>query len=203
MAVLDTKLHIKMDNATQECSIYTVESDGTPTGGIAWPVKVNGANGFIGLFPGDKAGPYPTLLPYKRDGVLYTVQSQVVNNLMVTIVQTAHQTITVTCCGVEYTESFIAPRGSDYTASITAAEGYTAGTLSSKTGVINSSVTITATSAVVIMCTITIKQPANGNIEALYNGVTYSSSFTVPYGSSVTFTCTPNSGYQFTSFTVT
>lgn len=52
MAVLDTKLHIKMDNATQECSIYTVESDGTPTGGIAWPVKVNGANGFIGLSQG-------------------------------------------------------------------------------------------------------------------------------------------------------
>lgn len=66
-------------------------------------------------------------------------------------------------------------------------KGILQGLSSSKTGVINSSVTITATSAVVIMCTITIKQPANGNIEALYNGVTYSSSFTVPYGSSVTF----------------
>lgn len=50
-------------------------------------------------------------------------------------------------------------------------------------------------------CTVTIVQPANGKITATCNGITYSTSFVVPYGARVTFTCTPNSGYTFVSFT--
>nr|DAY12440.1 MAG TPA: hypothetical protein [Caudoviricetes sp.] len=51
------------------------------------------------------------------------------------------------------------------------------------------------------MRTVKINQPANGSISALYNGVTYKSSFDVPDGAEVSFSCTPNSGYQFVTFT--
>lgn len=50
------------------------------------------------------------------------------------------------------------------------------------------------------MCTVTIVQPENGRITANCNGITYSTSFVVPYGARVNFICTPNSGYAFVSF---
>lgn len=51
------------------------------------------------------------------------------------------------------------------------------------------------------MVTVTIVQPTNGSIKATYDGVDYTSTFQCPKGSTVTFTCTPNSGYTFSTFT--
>lgn len=202
MAVLDTKLHIKKNNVTQECSIYTSESDGTPINGAVWPVKVNGTSGFIGLYPGDKAGPFPTLLPYKLNGVNYTVQSQVVNMFAVTIAQSSNQTISVTCNGEIHTDSFIAPVGAAWTADIKADIGYNAGALTASSGIVTGDITISATAAIIKTYLVTINQPANGSVTASYNGIVYNTNFMVPHGASVTFTCAPNSGYRFISFTV-
>lgn len=122
---------------------------------------------------------------------------------IVTVSQSDHQTISVMCNGATYTESFIAPIGSSWTATITAEAGYNVGTLTTSSGVITGDITISATAAVIKTYLVTINQPANGSITASYNGITYNANFTVPHGANVTFTCTPNSGYKFTSFSVT
>lgn len=117
MAVLDTKLHVKKDGVTHECTIYTTASEATPTGGAVWEVKIYNAGGgettgYIGLYPGENAGPYPAALPRKQDGIIYTVQSQVVNMVTVTIIQPDHGVITVTVDGVSHTSTFDTPYGS-------------------------------------------------------------------------------------------
>lgn len=49
---------------------------------------------------------------------------------------------------------------------------------------------------------VALLQPDNGSISASYGGVTYTSSFDVPDGAEVSFSCTPDSGYQFVTFTM-
>lgn len=65
----------------------------------------------------------------------------------VNITQSANQTITVVCGGTTYTSTFKAEKGSVYTVSITADKGYTAGTLSTTGGTLNSDVYIMASEA--------------------------------------------------------
>lgn len=69
-------------------------------------------------------------------------------NYTITITQSDNQTITVTAGGVAHTETFTAPKGTDYTVSIQAADGYTAGTLSTTGGTLDMDIIISATPAV-------------------------------------------------------
>ena len=60
--------------------------------------------------------------------------------------------------------------------------------------------TVTGTTAAIPQ-TITITQPSNGIIKVRYNGTDYTSSFSVPYNSTITITATPNTGYELNSLT--
>lgn len=65
-----------------------------------------------------------------------------------TIVQSPHQTITVTTAdGVEHTETFSIKYGTSWTASLKADAGYIAGTLSATSGIAYGATTVSATSA--------------------------------------------------------
>ena len=66
------------------------------------------------------------------------------------IIQSAHQTITVTANGNKYTNDVALPYGTTYTVSITADTGYTAGELNKTGGTITGDETINATPAVKI-----------------------------------------------------
>lgn len=120
----------------------------------------------------------------------------------VTIVQSANQTITVICNGNSYTSTFTAKAGSTYTASISASTGYNAGTLSSTSGTLTDSITISATAATLKTYTYTINQPTGGTITVTVDGVAHTSTFTVQHGKTASNKCTPNSGYTFKTFTL-
>lgn len=70
------------------------------------------------------------------------------NQFFVNIRQSEHQIITVTTDdGVEHTEGFYAPYGTKYTAVVVADTGYNPGVLSSVSGTVTGTFTISATSA--------------------------------------------------------
>lgn len=115
---------------------------------------------------------------------------------IVNIDQSLNQIIKVICNGKKYTNTFTAPYGSTYTATITPAEGYNAGKLSSASGTIKSNVTISATAATIKTFTVTITQSANQTIKVVCNGQTHTSTFTAPYGSSYTVFIEPDVGYN-------
>lgn len=115
---------------------------------------------------------------------------------IVDIDQSLNQIIKVICNGKKYTNTFTAPYGSTYTATITPAEGYNAGTISSESGIITKNITISATPAIIKQFTVTINQTEHQTIKVICNGETYTNTFTAPYGSTYTATVTPNTGYN-------
>lgn len=115
---------------------------------------------------------------------------------IVNIDQSLNQIIKVICNGKKYTNTFTAPYGSTYTATITPAEGYNAGKLLSASGTIKSNVTISATAATIKTFTVTITQSANQTIKVVCNGQTHTSTFTASYGSSYTVFIEPDVGYN-------
>ena len=111
----------------------------------------------------------------------------------VIIAQTANQTITVRLNNTtNYTSSFNANYGDTYTVTITPNEGYIAGTPTQTSGTIIGNITISATAATIIKCTITVTQPENGRIEV--NGQT-GTSFAINYGTSTKVEAIADSGY--------
>lgn len=122
--------------------------------------------------------------------------------VIVTIVQSANQTITVICNGNSYTSTFTAEAGSTYTASISASTGYNAGTLSSTSGTLTDNITISATAATLKTYTYKINKPTGGTITVTVDGVAHTSTFTVQHGKTASNLCTPNSGYTFKTFTL-
>ena len=111
---------------------------------------------------------------------------------LVTIQQSANQTISVVCNGNIYTSNFTANYGDTYTATIKANEGYNAGQLSTTSGTITGPLTISATAASIVLCTLTVTQPDNGRIEV--NGQV-GTSFALNYGTNVKLEAIANDGY--------
>lgn len=113
---------------------------------------------------------------------------------MVTIVQSAHQTITVTCNGTNYTSNFTANYGDKWTATILASSGYKPGTLSATSGTIYGAVTISATAATIIQYKVTLKTVENGYWQL--QGVNKNAgSYAYNSGTNVKVECFANSGY--------
>ncbi len=103
------------------------------------------------------------------NGILYTdtvitATAATAKQYTVTIVQTEHQTITVTAGGKKYTKTTQLPYDMKYTVSIQAEKGYTAGTLSFSSGIITGDIEILATGATLNSYTVTIKQSENQTI---------------------------------------
>lgn len=68
----------------------------------------------------------------------------------ITIVQSAHQTITVSALGKSYTETVTLPVNTEYTVAIAAEDNFVAGTLSTTGGTLLKSITVSATEAQLI-----------------------------------------------------
>ena len=113
-----------------------------------------------------------------------------------TITQSGNQTIKVVADGKTYTSSFTVPYGTRWTASVSPNTGYNAGSLNSTSGVVSADVSVYASNATKKVFTVTIKQSANQTIKVVADGKTYTSSFTVPYGTRWTASVSPNTGYN-------
>lgn len=128
---------------------------------------------------------------------ILVVKADVTRIYRLNINQVPNQTIVVTYNGVDFTESFDLPDGSEYTVRLIPDTGYDAGTLNITGGTINGEdVNITATAAKKKKFTVTITQSANQTIHVTHNGVDKTSTFTAEYGDEIDISITPNTGYN-------
>lgn len=183
---------------TVTCGGTAHTSTFTATHGQTYIVKVTPATGYNAGTPSVSSGTI-------TGNLTVTATAATIKTYTVTINQTANQTITVKVGSVSYTQSFTVNHGTEYTASIVADTGYTAGILSSTSGTVTSNITIQATAATIKMHVVTVEKPNNGSIVAVYNNNTYTAPvvFAAMDKSTVTFTCTPNDSYKFSTFTTT
>lgn len=207
MAELTNKLHVKSGSTVYDCTCYTTTDEATPktiSNGNYWEIKNNNTVCYLGLVPSASAGKtgFDTPLKVKKNNTEYIVQAKVVNYFTVTITQSANQTITVTCGGKDYTSTFSALAGSQYTVKVTPNTGYTAGTPNVTSGYVNSNISISATAATKATYVFTINKTSNQTITVTYGGTTYKSTasanttFTATYGEKWTATIAGAMGYN-------
>ena len=91
------------------------------------------------------------------------------------------------------------PYGTTYTITYTGNTGYNGG--ATKTGTVTAATTVTHNAATIKVLKVIITKPEHGNIYATYEGKNYWGELNVNYGSTVTFTCTPDSGYTLKNWT--
>ncbi len=128
---------------------------------------------------------------------ILVVKADVTRIYRLNITQVPNQTIVVTYNGVDFTESFDLPDGSEYTVRLIPDTGYDAGTLNITSGTINGEdVDITATAAKKKKFTVTIIQSANQTIHIMHKGVDKTSTFTAEYEDEIDISITPNTGYN-------
>lgn len=203
MAELTNKFHVKSGDTIHECICYTLQDEATPktvqgATGSAWEIKNNDVTCYLGLWPvtATNTSEYSTPLTIKKNNVEYYVQTKVLNYFTVTITQSEHQTIKVTCGGQEHTSTFQALAGSQYTVTVTPETGYVAGAPSSQSGYVNSNLTISSSPASKNQYLITIQQSANQTITVRVNNTTdYTSNFTANHGDTYTASIKANEGY--------
>ena len=207
MAELTNKLHVKSGSTVYDCTCYTTTDEATPktvSNGSYWEIKNNNTVCYLGLVPSASAGKtgFDTPLKVKKNSTEYIVQTKVVNYFTVTITQSANQTITVTCGGKNYTSTFSALAGSQYTVKVTPNTGYTAGTPNVTSGYVNSNISISASAATKATYVFTINKTSNQTITVTYGGTTYKSTasanttFTATYGEKWTATIAGATGYN-------
>ena len=207
MAELTNKLHVKSGSTVYDCTCYTTTDEATPktvSNGTYWEIKNNNTVCYLGLVPSASAGKtgFDTPLKVKKNNTEYIVQTKVVNYFTVTITQSANQTITVTCGGKNYTSTFSALAGSQYTVKVTPNTGYTAGTPNTTSGYVNSNISISASAATKATYVFTINKTSNQTITVTYGGTTYKSTasanttFTATYGEKWTATIAGATGYN-------
>lgn len=135
--------------------------------------------------------------------------SFVINIYTVNITQpAANGTITVTSAGENHTSNFTVTHGTTITIVATPNTGYDFKSLlvngnsftSGNSIVVTDNVTVSgSTSANSYLVTIT--QPANGTISAVYNNITHTSNFYAEYGSTVRVSISANTGYHVNDIT--
>ena len=91
------------------------------------------------------------------------------------------------------------PYGTTYTITYTGNTGYNGG--ATKTGTVTAATTVTHNAATIKVLKVIISKPEHGSIYATYEGTNYWGELNVNYGSTVTFTCTPDSGYTLKNWT--
>ena len=91
------------------------------------------------------------------------------------------------------------PYGTTYTITYTGNTGYNGG--ATKTGTVTAATTVTHNAATIKVLKVIISKPGHGSIYATYEGTNYWGELNVNYGSTVTFTCTPDSGYTLKNWT--
>ena len=211
MAILANKFHIKQNDTIYECNCYTLSSEATPVSGDFWEIKNNGVTCYLGLQIAGKTN-YDTPLNIKKNDIVYSVQTQVVNIRQVIITQSEHQIITVICNGKEYTSDFVANVGDLFTVKVTPEVGYLAGTPNVSSGNIpvgETGYVIYASPATNNKYQVTILQDDNNQkIVVICNGINYIDSFQADYGATGNVIISSSKGYiagtpNITSFTLT
>lgn len=169
------------------CNGTTYTSSFQALAGSSYTVTVIPETGYTAGSPSSSSG-------YVNSDLTITASPASKASYLVTIVQSAHQTITVTCNGTNYTSNFTANYGDKWTATILASSGYRPGTLSATSGTITGAVTISATAATVIQYRVTLKPVENGYWQL--QGVNKDAgSYAYNSGTSVKVECFANSGY--------
>lgn len=169
------------------CNGNTYTSDFQALAGSSYTVTVIPETGYTAGSPSSSSG-------YVNSDLTITASPASKASYLVTIVQSAHQTITVTCNGTNYTSNFTANHGDKWTATILASSGYKPGALSATSGTITGAVTISATAATVIQYKVTLKTVENGYWQL--QGVNKDAgSYAYNSGTSVKVECFANSGY--------
>lgn len=132
----------------------------------------------------------------------YTFTITQSDNQTINVANTTLPTLNGDAVTNTYTTSFTAYWGDSWTASISASEGYNAGTLSQESGTITEAVALTATAATLNAFTVTIKPTTNQTIKVAFsNGHEYSSNTTSdvvctePPGTTFTVSVEPADGY--------
>lgn len=165
MALYKKKLHIRKDGVVTDINLWTEKNEvGSPALAIRHDDKVVYAK--LGAVDDALA----SALRVRKDGIVYAALKN--RWVMINIVQSANQTITVTAGEKTYTESFSVPYGTLYTVTITAAAGFAPGALSSSGGTAEGDVTISAT-------------PASASLTSGSISGTGTLNFTVPGGATV------------------
>ena len=163
----------------------------TAKAGSAFIVTVKPETGYMAGTPNIESG-------FVNSNITISASPASIAEYLVTINQSANQTITVRLNDTtDYTSSFNANYGDTYTVTVTPNEGYIAGSvkISGDTDlgyIVRGPLTISATPATIIKCTITVTQPENGRIEV--NGQT-GTSFAINYGTSTKVEAIADSGY--------
>jgi hypothetical protein len=175
MALYEKKLHIRKNGVVTDINLWTESGEaGTPA------LHIRDGVNLVHARLGEVTDGLASDLRVRKDNVVYAV----LKNRWVTIniVQSANQTITVSVDGSPHTESFAVPYGTAFTATITAAAGFSPGALSSIGGTAEGDVTISATPA-------TASGVATGNVVGIGNV-----GFKVPEGVTVIHIAYPQLG---------
>lgn len=172
---------------TVTCNGTTYTSSFQALAGSSYTVTVVPATGYTAGSPSSSSG-------YVNSNLTISASPASKASYLVTIVQSDHQTITVTCNGVNYTSNFTANYGDKWTATILASSGYRPGTLSATSGTITGAVTISATAATIIQYKVTLNSVANGywQLQGVNKGA---GSYAYNSGTNVKVECFANSGY--------
>lgn len=180
---------VQSDNQTIRvvCNGTTYTSSFQALAGSSYTVTVVPETGYTAGSPSSSSG-------YVNSNLTISASPASKASYLVTVVQSAHQTITVTCNGVNYTSNFTANYGDTWTATILASSGYRPGTLSATSGTITGAVTISATAATIIQYMVTLNTVDNGYWQI--QGVNKDAgSYAYNSGTNVTVECFANSGY--------
>lgn len=129
--------------------------------------------------------------------VTATAEATPTPKLTITVIQSPHQNITVTCKGVEYTSTFQEYAGVTWSTRIEAEnEHYTAGEIVNASGYLVRDTTIYATAAIPEQFTMTIMKYTHQHIQATtYNSV-YTSTSLIDYGTDYTVDVIPDIGWM-------
>lgn len=169
------------------CNGTTYTSSFQALAGSSYTVTVVPATGYTAGSPSSSSG-------YVNSNLTISASPASKASYLVTIVQSAHQIITVTCNGVNYTSNFTANYGDTWTATILASFGYRHGTLSATSGTITGAVTVSATAATIIQYMVTLNTVANGYWQL--QGVNKDAgSYAYNSDTNITVECFANSGY--------
>lgn len=169
------------------CNGNTYTSSFQALAGSSYTVTVVPATGYTAGSPSSSSG-------YVNSNLTISASPASKASYLVTIVQSAHQIITVTCNGVNYTSNFTANYGDTWTATILASFGYRHGTLSATSGTITGAVTVSATAATIIQYMVTLNTVANGYWQL--QGVNKDAgSYAYNSDTNITVECFANSGY--------
>ena len=118
-----------------------------------------------------------------------------INYYWIHITKYDHQRIMVVVDGVQYFDDFQFPYGTRWEASVIVDNGYTAGVLNMRSGVLTNDITINATPATILFYWIRIEQYDHQRIIVSANNIDYTKDIQLPYGTVWTAKVEADEGY--------